>query len=245
MQKFEKGANIVNNTDVGVMILKITDITGKIENGMWNYEAPFPVFDLKPLPQPEWVDIRVWCEIFDGMHSQTGTYLETPAHFFGPEKSYDLDKVDVASLCDVPVCHLKLDINIDGKERPKITKEMLEEALGERKIQEKSAIIISCGYGKKWFDKDYLDASPFISREAMEWIVEQKPYILGADLPRWENLEKPEGIFPIFYAADILMLAPLCNLEKVGIGKSTLTVLPINVTNTSCAPCRAIIKEDI
>lgn len=223
----------------------ITDVTGKIENGMWNYEAPFPQFNLKPLPQPEWVDIRVWCEIFEGIHSQTGTYLETPAHFYGPEKSYNLDKVDIATLCDVPVCHLKLNIEYNGKERTKITAEMLEKALGNREIKEKSAIIVSCGHGKKWFDEDYLDSSPFISYEAMEWLVSKKPYILGSDLPRWENLEKPEGIFPLFYAANILMLGPLCNLENVGVEKAFLTVLPINITKTSCAPCRAIIKEDI
>ena len=61
--------------------MKVYDLTGPIQDGMWGYEPPFPAFHLKPLPQPEWVATRVYCEIFEGIHSQTGTYLETPAHF--------------------------------------------------------------------------------------------------------------------------------------------------------------------
>ena len=78
----------------------------------------------------------------------------------------------------------------------------------------------------------------------MEWIVEKHPFILGADMPRWENLERPEGIFPIFYAADILMLAPLAIPEGIGKETLSLTVLPIRVTGTCCAPCRAILKGE-
>lgn len=58
----------------------VIDITGPIQEGMWNYEPPFPVFHRSPLPQVPWVDAPVYCDIFEGIHSQTGTYLETPAH---------------------------------------------------------------------------------------------------------------------------------------------------------------------
>ena len=53
--------------------MKIYDITGKISRGIWSYGEPFPDYDPRPLPQPEWVETRVWCDIFDGMNSQTGT----------------------------------------------------------------------------------------------------------------------------------------------------------------------------
>lgn len=224
--------------------MKIHDITGKISKGIWSYGFPFPDFDMRPLPQPEWVQTRVWCDIFDGMNSQTGTYLETPAHFLGPEKSYNLDEVDVARLVDIPAVLLAFDprMHIPGK-RARVTPEMLETALGGRTVKPGSALILSCGWGKHWFDPDYLDGSPFISHEAMEWIVDKRPFLLGADMPRWENLERPEGIFPMFYAADILMLGPLVIGEEIRGGDLSLTVLPIHVTGTCCAPCRAILKE--
>ena len=224
--------------------MKIRDITGKISKGIWSYGFPFPDFDMRPLPQPEWVQTHVWCDIFEGMNSQTGTYLETPAHLLGPEKSYNLDAVDVARLVDVPATLLALDpgMHVPGR-RAKVTAEMLEAALHGRAVEPGGALLLSCGWGERWFEPDYLDGSPFFSREAMEWIVDKRPFILGADLPRWENLEKPEGIFPIFYAADILMLAPLVIPEDVREDGLSLTVLPLRVTDTCCAPCRAILKE--
>ena len=225
--------------------MKIYDVTGRIAKGVWSYGDPFPEFDMRPLPQPEWVETRVWCDIFEGMNSQTGTYLETPAHLLGPEKSYNLEDVDVARLVDIPAVLLKLDpgMHVPGR-RARITRAMLEEALGGRPVGRESALILSCGWGPRWFEPDYLDGSPYLSREAMEWIVEKRPFLLGADLPRWENLERPEGIFPMFYAADILMLGPLVIPQDIPDGALTLTALPIRVTGTCCAPCRAILKGE-
>ncbi|MBQ7968913.1 MAG: cyclase family protein [Clostridia bacterium] len=225
--------------------MKIIDVTGQIRDDMWNYEHPFPRYKIRPLPQPEWVESRVYCEIFDGLHSQTGTYLETPAHFFGPEDSYNLDSVPMEKVFNIRCSHIKLDINMfDTGKREKITAEMLEKASEGIDIREGDALIFSCGWGKYWTDKKYLDCSPFLSYKAMEWLVSKKPFLLGADVPRWENLEKPEGFFEMFYKANILLLGPLANLENVGTQNLTLTALPINVVGTSCAPCRAIICEN-
>lgn len=49
----------------------------------------------------------------------------------------------------------------------------------------------------------------------MKWIIDRKPSILATDTPAWENLHEPGGFFPEFYAADILMLAPLCGVSAV------------------------------
>ena len=105
--------------------MKIYDITGRIAKGIWSYGPPFPDFEMRPLPQPEWVENRVWCDIFDGMNSQTGTYLETPAHVLGPEASYNLEDVDVARLVDIPAVLLELDpgMHVPGK-RAKVTAEV-------------------------------------------------------------------------------------------------------------------------
>ena len=73
--------------------MSVIDITGPIQEGMWNYEHPFPLFKLKKLPKVEWLDNDIFCEIFEGLHSQTGTYIETPAHFFGNDKCYLINDV--------------------------------------------------------------------------------------------------------------------------------------------------------
>ena len=82
--------------------MKVTDITGPIQEGMWNYEAPFPKFGMKPLDKVPWLENDVYCEVFEGLHSQTGTYFETPAHYFGNDKSYLVADIAVEKLYQIP-----------------------------------------------------------------------------------------------------------------------------------------------
>ena len=93
-------------------------------------------------------------------------------------------------------------------------------------------------------DQHYLEHSPYFTNEAMQWLISKKPFLLGTDFPRWENLIKPEGFFESFYTADILMLAPCVNLESIIKSKVKLTALPMNIPGTSCVPCRALIVEE-
>lgn len=217
---------------------KITDVTGVLYNGMWNYDFPFPELNMHPLPEVGWVEYKVYCDIFDGLHSQSGTYLETPMHLLG-DKSYPLIDVPIDKLVDIPVCIVKLPgFDIDGERKP-ITRELLE----GQNIPDGVSILISCDWGKHWRDERYLTASPYFEKDAMDYLISKKPFLLGSDFARWENLDNPQGFFPDFYANDILMLGPLVNLEKIESHTALLTALPLNAEKTCCAPCRAYIKE--
>jgi arylformamidase len=227
---------------------KYIDVTGLIQDGMWNYEPPFPSISIKPLPPVPWVEQPVYCEIFEGMHSQTGTYLETPAHFYGmdSEESYLLADVELERIMEVPCVVLNLGLlekSPDGS-RHGITVNELESCLNAKDICEGDAILVGTGWGRYWMDPDYLNTSPYFTKAAMDWLISKKPSILGSDLGRWENLDKPEGFFPDFYAADILMVGPLVNLEKVTSHRCRLTALPLNIARTSCAPARVVIIQE-
>ena len=52
------------------------------------------------------------------------------------------------------------------------------------------------------------------------------------------------NLFPLFYAGNILMLAPLVGVEKVPVSRVKLTALPLNIPGTSCIPCRAVVTEE-
>ncbi|HBR02542.1 MAG TPA: hypothetical protein DD738_08020 [Ruminiclostridium sp.] len=225
---------------------KIIDITGIMQEGMWNYEPPFPKFKVKSLPEVSWVDKDVFCEIFEGMHSQTGTYLETPAHYYGNNKSYLLIDVPVEKLVDIDCVVLNVEPkNPENKPgRVPITVEDLEKCSNVNCIKEGDAILVGSGWGKYWLDEGYLLNSPYFTYDAMMWLIDKKPFILGSDFARWENLEKPEGFFSEFYAANILMIGPCIDLEKVTKPRVKMTVLPLKISGTSCTPCRAIIVED-
>jgi kynurenine formamidase len=65
--------------------------------------------------------------------------------------------------------------------------------------------------------------------------------LIGSDTPAWQ---KDENVFDLFAATDTLLLAPLINLSEI-VGKDCrLTVLPVSIENTCCAPARAVIIEN-
>ena len=47
--------------------MKIIDITGNIYTGMWSMGPPFPEYELKETETPEWLEYKVYSEIFDGL----------------------------------------------------------------------------------------------------------------------------------------------------------------------------------
>jgi len=223
----------------------IIDITGIIQEGMWNYEPPFPKIKIKPLPKVPWVEKSVFCEIFEGMHSQTGTYLETPAHYFGNDKSYLLIDVPVEKLYEIDcvVLHVELKDTENSFNKRPITVNDLENSKNAGFVKEGDAVLVSTGWEKYWMEDIYLKASPYFTHDAMMWLIDKKPFILGSDFARWDNLQKSENFFHKFYQANILMLAPCVNLSRVTNSRVKLSVLPLKISGTSCAPCRAVIIE--
>ena len=224
--------------------MQVIDLTGEIKTGMWHYEPPFPEFHLRPLPEVPWVSGRVYCEIFEGLNSQTGTYLETPAHFFGNDNCYLLADVPVEKLVDLPCRVLMLpEEAFAAPERTPVTLPILLAAAAENLPLPGEALLIGTRWGNNWDAPDYLSRSPYFTREAMEWLIARKPFLLGSDIPRWESFEHPQGFFEAFYRANILMLAPCVNLEQAGSRFFRLTALPLHVPKTSCAPCRAVLRR--
>jgi len=226
---------------------KVIDITGTINKGMWNYDPPFPEFNIKPLPPIPWLDDKtVGCEIFEGLHSQSGTYLETPAHSYGNGNSYALIDVPVEKLIDMPCVVLNVGMwDIDeATGRRGITVEDLERCFNAKDIREGDAILLGTGWGRYWFHPQNLTYAPYITYDAMMWLLEKKPCLIGADTARWDHLEKPQNHFDAFYAAGILMGGPFVDLELCTAARCKLTILPPKFPITSCAPCRAVIIEE-
>jgi kynurenine formamidase len=130
------------------------------------------------------------------------------------------------------------------KGRRGITVADLEGCFNAKDIREGDAILVGTGWGRYWFHPDNLTYAPYFTKAAMDWLIAKKPSILGSDSARWENLEKPQGFFDDFYAANILMAAPFVDLEKCTAARCHLTILPLKISKTSVAPARAIIVEE-
>ncbi len=218
--------------------MKVIDLSGKIKSGMWNYGDVYPKFKPRHIQVAE---DTFFCDVFDGFSSHTGTYLETVAHFNGYEGNKLLQDIDVKNLINVPCYIIHLDPLLFGKPKACISDNDLKKAAEGINFISDSAILFSCGW-ENWYFENFVDESPYLNRSAIEWLMSLQPRILGSDIPAWQGSPK-EDVFNIFSKYDTLLLAPLVNLrEAPNFGK--LTVLPPNLTDTCCAPARAVLTVE-
>lgn len=219
--------------------MKITDLSGQIKKGIWKYGDMYPDYSPRQIHAGE---NCFFCEVFEGFNSQTGTYLETTAHMNGYAGNRLIEDVSLEELVDIPcsVIRLRIDLSPCSGGRPRITASDFEKAAAGRTFNRGEALLFCCGWSD-WYSPDFLSGCPYLSLDAMEWLLAREPSILGSDLPSWE---KDEGVFETYKKTDTLMLAPLVNLEKIESTRGRLTVLPLNILHTCCTPVRAIFVEE-
>jgi arylformamidase len=226
--------------------MKVIDITGPIYNGMWYFGDPWPRFNFKTRHHKlESVGITALIEDFEGFGGHTGLHIETPATGIGYEKSYPLIDVPIEKLVWVDAYVLKVPYDElpvkDGK--PYISLDAVKKAEKEP-IPEGSIVLIGTGYGRFWDSDEYLSKSWFIKREAMYYIIDRKPLLLGVDATDFENWTNPEKFFDRFFNSNILLMAPCINLEKVSKFRVKFIALPLKIKGAAICPTRAVIVEE-
>jgi kynurenine formamidase len=224
--------------------MKIIDISGPVYTGMWSYADYYPRFELSAV-EFEFGGEKYSVDVFKGMHAQTGTYMETPSIFGGVEgkstvADIPLEKLFMIDVYIFQVEHEKLGVK-DGLHF--VSKDDLIKAEKEE-IPEGSAILVSSGYDKNYRKDGYAQKGWFFKKEALHYLIDKKPLLIGSDSPSWENPINPEGAFEKFYKSGILLLDPLINLKKVKNFKAKLTVLPLKIEDVAVCPVRAIIVEE-
>ena len=226
--------------------MEFIDASGPIYKGMWYYGEPFPQFNLIELNEPGWVEgFHPRQQAFQGFHMLKGSYISCPAHAFGIEKTYAAHEVPLEKLFDVDAYVLNFDLNHLSKEgnRPYISLKDIKEAEKEE-IPVGAPILVGTGWGQHWDKPDFLTHAWFFKKDAIEYIVTKKPFILGGDTPYFDNIENEQENWNLLFGNDIILLAPLINLEKVSKFKVKLYVAPLNILHTYGLPCRVIIKVE-
>ncbi|MCE7007493.1 cyclase family protein [Kibdelosporangium philippinense] len=169
IQEPHKGSRGV---EVSAAKRRVFDLSHVIEHGMTTHTG---------LPGPE---ISDWLSFADShrnygagtefqigkisMVSNTGTYVDSPAHRF--RDGADLSGLDIERLVDV---------------------EGITVRTGERVIDRKlllayqvtgKAVLINTGWDRHWSTETYTNGQhPFITKDAAEWLVEQRPAVVGID----------------------------------------------------------------
>lgn len=213
--------------------MKIIDITGPIHAGMWSYGPPYPPVEVELLPSPDWVPHPTYSWKLQ-ITAQTGTYLENARHM----------SLDAPPLDSVPIEQLVLRpaavIAVPRSAGQAIDLADLLEAAACMELEEGLAILVATGWGSQWDAPDFVSGSPYFTRDAMDWLLDHKPFMIGADLPRFDSSVEPQLFFPDFFRRGVLLLAPLVNLEQIPVSRGYLIALPLRVQEVGASPCRAV-----
>lgn len=222
---------------------QLTDITGKLEPGMWDYRV-FPGFeDLVP---PYSVETMGTLDTFGfygsrfTLSSITGTYLETSSHVLADGRhlsSYGVEDF-VRPVKILRLGTLAPNTLIDG--------DMLAAAAPQ--IDQGDALIIDTGWYREWNAPGFVADCPKMVPSALAWLIGQPINLLGVDVPAieaaWTDGDDSAkgGLLTDLFARGGLLLAPVVNLDQVGADHGRLYALPLPVVGTSGAPVRAMIE---
>jgi kynurenine formamidase len=178
--------------------MQIFDVIDPITEGMWSYDSsisPVRIETLSSIDRPTgWLAHKL------ELTTLTGTYLEASAHLIpGGETIAEIDPVrficpvTVLQLPDCPPCYA-------------ITRHDLE-ATGIV-LSPGQAVLFATGWDRMWNETDYVSSSPFLSEDAMEYLVISGASLIGGDIPTFDNVLNPTGVNHRLFEARCLLLAP-------------------------------------
>lgn len=219
--------------------MRIIDISGPIEDGMWSYGDPYPAPRIEQIPAPAWLDYPVYSQSVS-MAVQCGTYLETAAHM--DQSRMPIDRLPLERCYMIDAVALWIPRNANEFIRAADLQSALN-AAGEM-LRAGDALLVGTGWDKQWHAPNYVVDPPYFLAEAIDWVLEHKVALLGADTPRYDSPHAPQNFFPKFFEQEILLLAPLINLDQVQQPRGRLTALPLKIKDACASPVRALWIEE-
>jgi kynurenine formamidase len=225
-------------------VKRYVELSGRLENGLWSYQA-LPGLE-KTIP-----DVRIETiatvrenDFFASrltMCTISGTYVEAGSHIIEGAKTLDqyrlTDFIKSARVLRLP----------RQKAKALINEKLL--AAHAPAIRSGEAILVATGWGRMWNKPGYVLECPNFSKGAIAWLLKRKPAICGFDVPCIESswsqdvVEEKGGLLGMMFKKNVLLVAPLVNLDKVRADKGTLYCLPLPVVGTSGAPARVVFEE--
>jgi len=224
---------------------RYTDLSGLVENGLWTYQALPGLEKIIPPVSIETIATVKKDDFFASkitLSSITGTYVESGAHILEGAKTLDgygvTDFIRPAKIIRLPL----------QPEKALVDAPLLE--AHSPPLARGDAVIVQTGWGSRWNGPGYVLSCPNLSKKAVEWILSHGISIFGTDVPCIESawsedaVSEKGGLLGMMFRKDVLLVAPLVNLEKVQATSGMLYCLPLNVKGTSGAPARVVFEEE-
>lgn len=181
-----------------------------------------------------------WCS----MSAHTASHVDSPLHVVPGYKT--IGEISLEKVIGEAVV---LDLTHKGNPNEEITRQDLEKFEGE--IKEGDIVILRTDWGKKAFGTpDYYINSPYISPDAAQWLVEQKPRTLCFDFFEEYNARlkdfKPDDfvVHKIMLGKEIIVIEGLTNLDQLSKKRVQFFAAPLKIMDAEAAPVRIFAIEE-
>jgi kynurenine formamidase len=170
------------------------------------------------------------------MVANTGTYVDAPSHRFAD--GADLTGVPLSRLADVDA----VVVRATGDDLPAIGSRPFERAAGPAATALRDrAVLVHTGWDRHWGTDRYGTAGhPFLTAEAVAWLVAREPAVVGIDSVNIDDLA--DGTRPAhtgLLAAGIPIVEHLCGLDQVPGSGFRFHAAPVAVAGMGTFPVRA------
>ncbi|MHB8062821.1 MAG: cyclase family protein [Ruminiclostridium sp.] len=216
--------------------MKIVDLTQGFYIGLKPYNAAwYPRFEMKAVMIPS-TDTNGTTRTFTqhNIFCHNATHVESSLHFFPDGKP--INEVDLEILVGPAIV---ADLSYKSVREP-IYADDLEKAVGDI-VNDGCRLLIRTDYLNNYWESDsYWDNPPYLTLDAVNWIVEKKIKLVGIDC----LTEKPGDITsPVHFNLlknDIPIIEYIKNMNQLSQKEVFLIALPILVKGAEAAAARVI-----
>ena len=160
-----------------------------------------------------------------------GTYLDSPYHRYP-----NMEDISHIKLNQTILNGILVNVSYKGKSEPILVKD-----IPHADFKNKAALFYT-GWDRYWKKDKYHD-SPYLSKEAVIYLIEKGIKLVGIDAINIDNMEDEERpAHTLFLKNHILIVENLCNLREL-IGKEfTFYACPLKVKKAAAFPVRAFAR---
>ncbi len=216
--------------------MELIDLSHSIENGMITYKGlPAPLIcdylsreesKTKYAPGTEFQIGKI------EMVANTGTYLDCPFHRYTDGK--DLSQIQLEKLAELD------GILIDAVDTLSIGKDLFE---GKDLIGK--AVLVHTGWSKHWRTDNYFENHPFLTGEAVDYLVSQNVKLVGIDSHNIDDTRtNSRPVHSALLKNEILIVEHMTNLSKLKGKRFVFNAVPPKFVGMGTFPVRAYAKID-
>ncbi len=216
--------------------MRYIDLSGWIENDMWQSVSNYPGATITEIPQPPEEEGEDPCYnqkfVLSG---QSGTYIETKAH---------VDRTATA-VTECPIGDFVMNcviLRLSAKEKGEPIEVDELRALNVE-VPADSAVLLATGWDVHWHEAThFVEGSPYITAEAAHWLFERDIRLLGADIPRFDCPRSPVFPWDAFWASVPYLLAPVTNIFHQPFVYGRMFCFPLKIRGAMGTPVRAVLE---